>query len=394
MRDWGGIVFEADELRDLREQVQRCTQGDSRLLDDLRAEAKSLKPDVRAIQPRQATVISLVASDGGNNKLVFDPFYIQLVRVVDSKGKRLCLDAISPTTDTDALSDRQFNSDGTPRTALGFMMAALKVPDGRVYLLSHMIPKPRTIRETPERVSPSWVQVYREICEWAVLYELICQRQYGSDTLVVFDGLLRSKKFAGTYFRDLGLLLKAAIEEHRRREKRDIFLVGIAKHSKVLQRYSLAMELEEILPAGEARFVRVPRELERKAYKWGEWAKGSLDEDEVGGEAAKFVIGQMFFVRFGARTSDPVWSVDVMESQSEHAQRVFGFLVADAASGFPIPYYPLCLQKAHEFAAIVDFDQQILQDEVTTAIRSMLEPDQRRVIDCQALSSDLSSRRY
>ena len=78
---------------------------------------------------------------------MFDPFYVQLVRVMDSYGKRLCLDAVSPTTDTDVLSKNQFNDDGTPRTALGKMMKGLGVNPPTLHKLSHMIPSGEQIRE-------------------------------------------------------------------------------------------------------------------------------------------------------------------------------------------------------------------------------------------------------
>ena len=63
--------------------------------------------------------MSLVGTDGGNNQLHFDPFMVQLVRVVDSSNNEYCLEALSPTTPIHSLDKRQFNSDGTSRTALG-----------------------------------------------------------------------------------------------------------------------------------------------------------------------------------------------------------------------------------------------------------------------------------
>ncbi|HLK15862.1 MAG TPA: hypothetical protein VKT78_13745 [Fimbriimonadaceae bacterium] len=71
---------------------------------------------------------------------------------------------------------------------------------------------------------------------------------------------------------------------------------------------------------------------------------------------------------------------------------IFGYLLADAIDGFPVPFYPLCLQKAHEFAQVVDFDLTILQDEVFKAVRGLV-PD-GSVLDEFMLNVDASARRY
>ena len=325
--------------------------------------------------------------------MVFDPFHVQLVRVVDSYGEQLCLDAVTPTTDTDALSSLQFASDGSPRTALGQVMVDLNVTPRTLSALSHMIPEGRRIRETPDDVSPSWVLVYRDLCEWAALYERICYRRFATDTLLVRDGLLRSKLFRGEHFISFRKRIEAAIERIERETRRRVFLVGVAKHSKVLARYNLAMALEGTIRPGAPRFVRVPRSLEARAYVWPEYARGAETEGGTG-EAPKFVAGDMHFVRFGGRTGDPLWPVDLLSTQTDRAPEIFGYLLADASDGFPVPFYPRCLQKAHEYAQIVDFDLEILQDEVITAVRGLLDSNEVHSLEALRLQGDLSARRY
>lgn len=382
-------MFDPGSLAELRSRIQERAVADQPLLDQLRDEVRQLRGSVRVIRPRSATAVAMVASDGGNNRLVFDPFLVQVVRVVDSYGKELFLDVVSPTTDPDVLSRNQFAPDGSPRTALGRLMSDLGVRT--LHELSPMVPTGTAVRETPERVSPSWVQVYRDLCEWAVLYERICYHTFASDTLLVRDGLLRAKIFAGELFIRLRERIEAAIARVWRQDRRQIFLVGLAKHSSVLVRYSLAMALEEVFPPGEALYVRVPRDLEAKAYRWQEWARGS---ESTTGEAPKFVAGDMFFVRFGPRSGDPVWPVDVLSSQSDRAGEIFGLLLSDARDGFPIPYYPRCLQRAHEHAQIVDFDLTILQDQVFAAVRNLLPPDKQPVLDAHRLRPDFAGARY
>jgi hypothetical protein len=382
-------MFDANPLPRLRKAIRDCTEADRRLLDELLQDVRPMASSVRTIKPRSTTSVLLVAGDGGNNKLVFDPFTVQLVRVVDSSGKELFFDVISPTSDTDRLSQCQFKSDGSPRTALGRLMADLKVET--LTDLSHMIPDGEKTRKEPHKVSPSWVLVYRDLCEWAVLYDLICYQRFATDTLIVHDGLLRSKLFRRELFSEFRKRLERAIEQIRVKDRRWVYLVGIAKHSKVLTRYQLAMTVEKIMVPGEARYVRIPRELDGKAYVWPEYSRGAEAEGEEG-EAPKFVAGDMYFVRFGRATGDPIWAVDIFSCEAKKDSEVFGYLLADAIDGFPVPFYPRCLQKAHEHAEVVDFDLTILQDEVFTAVRGLM-PD-AAVLDEFQLNVDSAPRRH
>lgn len=379
-------MFEPSELQAIRQAVRIQTDHDAHLLSALRADVRAhLQPSIM-IRPHAATAVSLVASDGGNNKLVFDPFSMQLVRVVDSYGNQLFLDIVSPTTDPDKLIERH-QADGDP---LGQLVSDLGVSS--LHELSPMIPDAEKVRNEPDEVSPGWVLVYRDLCEWAVLYQRVTRSTWGSHTLLVRDGLLRSKIFAGTKFMDMREHMLAAIEDHKKR-KIKIFLVGIAKHSQVLARYRLALALENGMPAREPRYIPVPREIEQKVYKWREYAIGADDQAE-GAEAAKFVIGSLNLVRFGSGVHDPVWAVDVLDTQISAAQEIFGYLLADAVDGFPVPFYPYCLQQAHEHAQVVDFDLDILQDTVLDAARGLIEPQRQPTFDALRLAPDIASRRY
>jgi hypothetical protein len=384
-------MFSPDELPLLRQSVAERAEKDRKLLDALREEIRPLRSDLKSIKPRSTTATSLVASDGGNNKIAFDPFYIQIIRVVDSYGKQLFFDTVSPTTDTDELGIKQFESGGAPVSALGRMMHDLGVHT--LSELSHMIPSGETCRKQPERVSPSWVLVYRDLCEWAVLYDRICYHTFATDTLIVRDGQLRSKLFRGELFIKWKNSIEKAIARIRQDDKRRVYLVGVAKHSKVLSRYQLALAIEDIIPSGEPRYLPIPRNIEAKAYVWPEYARGG-EERGAEGEAPKFVAGRMFLVRFGGRSGDPIWAVDLLESQQEAASEVFGYLLADAIDGFPVPLYPRCLQKAHEYAALVDFDMDLLQEEIFKSVRNMLPDSKRNLLDEFRMNPDPASRRY
>jgi len=379
-------MFEPSTQAQLKQAIAECIDSDKGILDALREEIRPLKSQTRRIQPRATTSISLVGTDGGNNQLQFDPFLIQLVRVVDSSNNEYCLEAVSPTTPLGALVQRHIDKNGTSKSALGEMMKFLDVDS--LPKLSHMI-RPK---DKGKPVSPSWVQVYRELIEWAVLFSILT-KDFGTDTLIICDGLLRSKIFAGDNFQRLLRGMKGRIDQQWQRNRRRIYLAGVAKHSKVLVRYRLAMALEHVLQTDYPAYVEVPREIEEKAYVWSEFARGDDRADE-GGEINKFVGGKMFLVKFGSHRRDPIWPIDIFTEQKEDAQTILGSMLADAINGFPVPHYPRCLQKAHENAALVDFDFDILQDYIYEGVRGTLGEHSQTLDVFELQDADPAQKRY
>jgi hypothetical protein len=363
-----------DALRAINTAIARQRADAEALMKELREDVRTVLSPSTVIRPHSTTAVSFAASDSATNGLVFDPFRMELIRVVDSQGHEGFLDVISPRTDPDEL-DEHHRGAGDPMCVL---MNDLEVD--HLSKLSPMIPSGKEVREEPDRVKSSWTRDYRDLVEWAVLYHRIKSFRWATDTLIVCNGLLRSKIFTKDLFARLGQLIFQEIERHHQNGIK-IFLVGIAQRSGVLARYRLAMALENAMPVNSARFVRVPRSIEQKVYKWKEYARGVEDEDDTLRESPKFVIGSMFLVRFGREAHDPIWAIDVLERQADQAGEIFGYLLQDAIEGFPVPYYPRCLQRAHEHAQVIDFDLDVLQDAVARQARDLIEPDKRAVFD-------------
>lgn len=371
-------MIDLQTMTQLRQQLRVRIAAEQQLLTAMRVELRAGLGAARRIMPRQTTAVSLVATDGGNIRIDFDPFMVQLIRVVDSSNNEHCLEVITPEMDLAALSQAHIQ-DGAAKTVLGKMMQFLGV--SALWQLSPMLKAPPAIS------SPGWVQVYRELTEWAVLLSLVRHLEYGTDTVIVWDGLLRSKVFSGTLFATLIRGLEEAIREQWARRHRHIYIAGVAKHSKVLQRYRLAMLLEGAMRCDYPCYAEVDRKLESHAYVWSEYARGGeADTGEV--------AGKMFFVKFGARSRDPIWPVDLLESQVKDAQIVLGSLLMDAIEGFPVMFYPRCLQRAHENAALVDFDRDVLQQGILGAIRESLGGNAALIDELALMDADPAAKRY
>ena len=370
----------------LKQEITGSIVADRALLDQLRAEIRPLKSQIHPIRERTTTSVSFVATDGGNTNVQFDPFLVQLVRIVDSNNFERCLEALTPTTSIAELSAKQFHPDGSPATALGELMLYLGVislPELSPYIR-------QTARSHP--TNAGWVKAYRELAEWAILFSLVKQ-PFASDTLIIFDGLLRSTIFAGNYFQKYLQGIHESITLQKQQHRQQIYLAGVAKHSKVLSRYRLAMTLEGILATSFPAYVAIPPHIEQMAYKWAAYAANDDSNLELN-DVSPFVGGKMYFVKFGSGPRDPIWPVDIFLPQHDRVAEILGCMLTDALNGFPIPLYPLCLQKAHANAALVDFELDILQNYIFDGIRQVLADESQTLDVFRLQDADPSQRRY
>src|SRR5260370_6834965 len=155
-------------------------------------------------------------------------------------------------------------------------------------------------------------------------------------------------------------MIKKVLERNRRERRRDIFLAGIAKHSRVIERHRLAIATEDVFRSGRPCYAPVPPEIQIKVYDWAEYVQ-SPEANDTDKEQPKFNMGAMHLVRFGKQAADPIWTIDLLQFQVTKAQQIFGSLLADAEQGFPVPCYPHCLQQADRSAPVVALDLAILQ---------------------------------
>lgn len=373
-------MIDPDSVITFSERVDTIVQAQRIGLDRLRQLVRPLKATTERIKPRSTTAISIVGMDGGNNQVAFDPFLVQVVRVVDSSDEKHCLEVVSPQTDLIALAAAHFDATDKPTTALGRMMQLLGVRT--LHELSSMIPAP------PTQPKPSWISVYRELYEWAVLLDLVRYRRFPCDTVVLRDGWLRTKVFAPALFEHYQAELEKAIDTHFREQRRRILVAGVLKRSKVLQKYRLPMVLEGVLRTAYPAYAKIPKSLQAEVFEWAEIV-GSVSDGRSIADGPNMVAGEMYFAKFGARIHDPSWVVDLFRPQERLASTTFGYMLADALEGFPRPFFPMSLQRAHEHASIGGMDLELLQQSMSDAIRRTLDAESPLVDECELLADAL-----
>jgi hypothetical protein len=226
----------------------------------------------------------------------------------------------------------------------------------------------------PLKRSPSWLQVYRHITEWAVLYQLL-QSDFASDTVFIWDGPFRTKVFPRDTIAQIACLFNDAITRQAVDRGRKYYLAGVVKTSKVLDRFRLAMALEGVMRQSYPCYMQLTGELILKAIEWIEYL--SIRERATANITQEtkdlFSFGQMYFVKFGSRPNDPVWIADIWDTQVGFEQQIFGYLLNDAQDGFPISLFPQSLQRAHQHATLAEIDAEIFNVEFGRQLRKALD---------------------
>jgi len=374
----------------LRDKVTQAYNADDPILQRFREYARRLSANIRRLRKHSVNAVSFVSADGGDNRLTFNPAVIELVRVVDSRGVECALDAIGSHGGMQEL--RQRAQPGNPKSVapLERLCASLGTPiEDLSYLLRGI--------DDPVK-STGAIRTYRDIVEWAVLHDLVCNPnvQWGSDTIIVRDGLLRSKSFKREIFPRVDQLIRSGVTRHLERNV-VVSVVGVAKQSAVLSRLAVALEIEGTFHRSFPCFVEIPSDIEAECYNFDRtWLTTYETSNIEPGEEHRYQsMGKLYLVKFGDRPLDPVWPVDIASWQVDTVERVLGQLTEDAQQGFPIPDYPMCIQRAHDFAKITGFEIEVLQDILLQGMTQNLTPEQTdRLLRLKYLGQTLAALRY
>src|SRR5205809_7840886 len=182
MRRGRRLALETLDLKEVREQLRRALEVERPLLGALRDQVRGF--GIHELGYRQCYAISPVATDGGENRLTFDPLNLEIIRVVDSEGLER-FQKILPLSGGTGIFRAAFDSKQPKHSpVLARFLERLDIEYGDLF---YFLDPARAEGDLRAAVRP-----FRDIVEWAVLLDIAWDP--GQTTaLVVRDGLLRTK---------------------------------------------------------------------------------------------------------------------------------------------------------------------------------------------------------
>ena len=369
------MALENLDINKIRKQFTEICEAEKGELDKQRKIAVDLRRNLVDLSLKEwnGERVSFVAADGGDSRIRLDSFsaetpaVVELVRIADSDGKKIITAPVAGAADR-VNFDEINNLDAVKE--LSKDLGCGKISEWSPY---------------KKRSRSEQMRTYREIVEWAVFYKQlkICE----SDTLVVRDGALRTKVLKPDIFSAMNDEIQKVIRN--KSNNCNVYCVGVAKQTVLLNRLHLAMSMENVF-GDRAQYIPVPYEIAEKFYdhRWLD----TMDTRRYGGYNS---LANMYLVKFGEHPLDPVWSVDIPTWQEEEADKILSYLAWDARPGFPIPDFPMCIQKAHEHAKIGGIEMAYLQELLLDEIqKNMSNVDSEKILRARYLTEDVSTRRY
>ncbi len=351
---------------DLKVKMNEAVEKEAAQVDELRREVRRLT--VRKLDHRPCKTIAPLGTDGGENRLTFEPLNLEIIRVVDSEGQELVQEVIAISED-----DSVFREMSRRLPVMRQLLKSLGIEfEGLSYLLGS--------KKSPdvERVSDNRgrVRAFRDILEWAVLLDL-ASRDWPVDVLLLRDGLLRTKTLKRETFPKLDVAFRRSL----RNRQRKVFLLGVAKSSAVLSKLSLAMLLERTFDRDYPCYAEVPQDLEAKCYNFDRtWLETSSDNADSERQLYQS-FGRLHLIKLGKSPDSPVLPVDVpVWLPNNRKQEVLEYLVNDALDNFPVLGYPSALQRAHDHAVLTGLEMTVLGDLMTDALRDHVDDSLRERI--------------
>ena len=282
---------------DLKTRMASAVQKEALQIDELRDEVRRLT--VRKLDYRPCKTIAPLATDGGENRLTFEPLNLEIIRVVDSEGEDLVQEVIAISED-----DSVFREMCERLPVMKRLMKALMIDFED---LSYLLGSQRTRDAEQVTDNRGRVRAFRDIVEWAVLLDL-ASKDWPVDVLLLRDGLLRTKTFKRRTFPKLDRAFRSILESLLTSGRRKVFLLGVAKTSAVLSKLSLAMLLEHTFDRDYPCYAEVPQALEAKCYNFDRTWLDTVDDDISGRRQLYQSFGRLHLLKLGASSDAPNFS--------------------------------------------------------------------------------------
>jgi len=315
-------------------------------LENLRAEVRRLK-FVPVESAGYYSPISYKAFDGGMFNIYFDPLELDIVEIADSNGNTKMHFAIPLGEELEDEDFSTIESDPLMKKFLALMGKS-------------------KITEVSEVHKDSGDLM--EIGELACIFDKIATASEEERTIVMKDGLLRTKKVKHELIDPvlLGLL---------RQRKNHVKLVGVSKTSKVVSLLSTALFLENKIPSNQIGYLEIPLELELRAYLWS--GKGKIRDRT---KPLAYSFGKLYLARL-SRLSNLLVTIEIPRVYSEaDVAEIMGYLAKDSKYSYPVLGYPQTIMRAHEAAVRIGLPASIVKDKIFDRLKELSDPEVRRFL--------------
>ena len=312
-----------------KEEMKKAVDTEFPKLQSLRKLTKKL--DIQELGYRNCYSLAPVATDGGENNLTFEPLNLEIIRVVDSEGRERIQKIIPVTTDPDF-----FRSLFDTIPVLNRFLTRLDIEYQDV---SYFLP---ITKSRVEKLNfRTIIKNLRDILEWAVLLDMAWD-PHKQPTLLLRDGLLRSMSMKEA---TVGSLADSFREAH---EKNGSLIVGVAKKAKVLNYYSMSLNLENAFNRKYPCYCELTKAMEEEAYRWASAWVGHRS------------FGDLFFVKLTENKEGVILPIEIPRWLRDRKKEVLEYVAWTSRESFPVIGYPYPLIKAHENAALTGIEMEYL----------------------------------
>lgn len=320
--------------------LEHILETQTKKLENLRTEVKKLE-FVPIESAGYYSSIAYKSFDGGMFKLNFNPLEIDVIEIADSNGNTKLKFAVPLSEELDKTDLRSIEE----LPIINKFLSILRVSS--LVEASEVLKDPKTLME---------------IGEWACIFDKITTASHEEKTIVMKDGLLRTKKIKS----ELIGKLKGLLEN----KKGHVMLVGVAKTSKIVSLLSTALILEKKIPPNQIGYIKIPLELELKVYTWS--GKG-LIRGRI--ESLNYAFGAIYIVKL-SKLRNILVTVEIPNNYTkEEITEIISYLAKDSKYSYPILGYPQTIMRAHEAAVRVGLPASIVKDKILERVKELSDQE-------------------